>query len=76
MLTPQLHQLSHTLCLAGCISSYAALTLSITAWRTQFRKKMNKVDTLAGNHATDSLLNYETVKYFNNEAYEAKQYDK
>merc|ERR1719369_2166895 len=58
------------------VSLYAAFTLSVTQWRTQFRVNMNKADNDAGNKAIDSLINYETVKYFNNENYEAAQYDK
>jgi len=55
---------------------YSLFTLSITQWRTQFRVNMNKADNEAGNKAVDSLINYETVKYFNNEDYEAREYDK
>jgi len=58
------------------VSLYAAFTLGVTQWRTQFRVKMNKADNDAGNKAIDSLINYETVKYFNNEDFEAEQYDK
>ncbi|XP_071956444.1 iron-sulfur clusters transporter ABCB7, mitochondrial-like [Antedon mediterranea] len=57
------------------IAAYAALTLGITSWRTKFRVQMNKADNQAGNLAIDSLINYETVKYFNNEQHEAKMYD-
>ncbi|GFV51853.1 ATP-binding cassette sub-family B member 7, mitochondrial [Trichonephila clavipes] len=60
----------------GCIGAYAAFTLAITQWRTNFRIAMNKAENEAGNKAVDSLINYETVKYFNNELYEADQYDK
>ncbi|XP_022704054.1 ATP-binding cassette sub-family B member 7, mitochondrial-like isoform X2 [Varroa jacobsoni] len=59
----------------GCISSYTAFTLAVTQWRTQFRVDMNKADNRAGSRAIDSLMNYETVKYFNNEKYEVQQYD-
>uniref|UniRef100_A0A8C4R2S9 Iron-sulfur clusters transporter ABCB7, mitochondrial n=1 Tax=Eptatretus burgeri TaxID=7764 RepID=A0A8C4R2S9_EPTBU len=59
----------------GTFTVYAALTLAITQWRTRFRVEMNQVDSEAGNRAIDSLLNYETVKYFNAEKYEAEQYD-
>ncbi|XP_041351479.1 ATP-binding cassette sub-family B member 7, mitochondrial-like [Gigantopelta aegis] len=59
----------------GCIGSYAAFTLLITQWRTKFRVDMNKADSEGGNMAIDSLINYETVKYFNNEIYEVKKYD-
>jgi ABC-type transport system involved in Fe-S cluster assembly fused permease/ATPase subunit len=54
---------------------YIAFTISVTNWRTQFRKQMNELDSTAHTKAIDSLLNYETVKYFNNEGYEAKRYD-
>lgn len=60
----------------GCVGVYAAFTLGITSWRTKFRVRMNKAENQAGNKAIDSLINYETVKYFNNEKYEAQQYDK
>ena len=54
---------------------YVVFTVSMTEWRTQFRKKMNELDSTAHSRAIDSLLNYETVKYFNNEAFEAQRYD-
>ncbi|XP_042218563.1 iron-sulfur clusters transporter ABCB7, mitochondrial-like [Homarus americanus] len=57
------------------IVTYAAFTLGITQWRTRFRVQMNKAENEAGNKAIDSLINYETVKYFNNEKYEADRYD-
>ncbi len=54
---------------------YIAFTISVTEWRTQFRKTMNELDSSAHSRAIDSLLNYETVKYFNNEEFEAQRYD-
>jgi ATP-binding cassette subfamily B protein len=54
---------------------YIVFTVSVTEWRTQFRKQMNEEDSKAHSRAIDSLLNYETVKYFNNEAYEASRYN-
>jgi ATP-binding cassette, subfamily B, heavy metal transporter len=54
---------------------YITFTITVTEWRTQFRIKMNEMDGQAHTRAIDSLLNYETVKYFNNEAFEAKRYD-
>ncbi|VTU17766.1 Lipid A export ATP-binding/permease protein MsbA [Variovorax sp. PBL-H6] len=54
---------------------YIAFTVTVTEWRTQFRKTMNELDSLAQSRAIDSLLNYETVKYFNNEEFEATRYD-
>ncbi len=54
---------------------YIGFTIVVTEWRTQFRKQMNELDSTAHSRAIDSLLNYETVKYFNNEEFEAKRYD-
>lgn len=54
---------------------YIALTVAITEWRTQFRRRMNEMDSKANTRAIDSLLNYETVKYFGNEAWESRRYD-
>lgn len=54
---------------------YAIATLGVTRWRTKFRHEMNQADNDAGNRAVDSLINYETVKYFNNEKFEAERYD-
>ena len=54
---------------------YVIFTFTITEWRTQFRREANEFDSAAHTRAIDSLLNYETVKYFNNEGFEAKRYD-
>jgi ABC-type transport system involved in Fe-S cluster assembly fused permease/ATPase subunit len=54
---------------------YISFTILVTNWRTQFRKQMNELDSTAHTKAIDSLLNYETVKYFNNEDYEATRYN-
>lgn len=54
---------------------YISFTVVVTEWRSQFRKKMNELDSSAHTRAIDSLLNYETVKYFNNEDFEARRYD-
>ncbi|MDP3355413.1 MAG: ABC transporter ATP-binding protein/permease [Polaromonas sp.] len=54
---------------------YITFTVTVTEWRTKFRKEMNELDSTAHSRAIDSLLNYETVKYFNNEDFEAKRYD-
>ena len=54
---------------------YIFFTVTVTEWRTQFRKAMNEMDSSANSRAVDSLLNYETVKYFNNEEFEARRYD-
>jgi len=55
--------------------SYIAFTVIVTEWRTHFRRTMNDLDSKANTKAIDSLINYETVKYFGNEDYEAKRYD-
>jgi ABC-type transport system involved in Fe-S cluster assembly fused permease/ATPase subunit len=54
---------------------YISFTIVVTNWRTQFRKQVNELDSTSHTRAIDSLLNYETVKYFNNEDFEAKRYD-
>jgi ATP-binding cassette, subfamily B, heavy metal transporter len=54
---------------------YISFTITVTEWRTKFRKEMNEIDSTAHSRAIDSLLNYETVKYFNNEDFEARRYD-
>jgi ATP-binding cassette subfamily B protein len=54
---------------------YVAFTVTVTEWRTQFRRRMNELESSSQTRAIDSLLNYETVKYFNNEAFEARRYD-
>ena len=55
--------------------TYIAFTVVVTEWRTHFRRTMNDLDSKASTRAIDSLLNYETVKYFGNEEYEAQRYD-
>jgi ATP-binding cassette subfamily B protein len=55
--------------------TYIAFTIIVTEWRTHFRRTMNELDSKANTKAIDSLINYETVKYFGNEDYEAKRYD-
>ena len=55
--------------------TYIAYTVTVTEWRTGFRRQMNELDSKANTRAIDSLLNYETVKYFNNEEFEAGRYD-
>eukprot|EP01132_Coremiostelium_polycephalum_P005375 gene5375-6707_t len=56
------------------IGAYTYFTLKVTKWRTQFRKKMNSMDNEASNKMMDSLLNFETVKYFNNDKVEVEHY--
>ena len=55
---------------------YILFTLTVTNWRMRFRHEMNRLDSKANSIAVDSLLNYETVKYFNNERYELERYGK
>jgi ATP-binding cassette, subfamily B, heavy metal transporter len=60
---------------AVSILLYGWFTIAITNWRVQYRRAMNDSDTEANTKAVDSLLNYETVKYFNNEEHEARRFD-
>lgn len=60
---------------AVALVSYITFTILVTEWRTHFRRTMNELDSKASTKAIDSLLNYETVKYFGNENYEARRYD-
>ena len=58
-----------------CLGSYIYFTIAITDWRLKFRREMNDQDTKANTKAIDSLLNFETVKYFTNEEHEARRFD-
>ena len=60
---------------ATAVVVYIAFTVGVTEWRTKFRIQMNESDSTAHGRAIDALLNYETVKYFGNEAFEARRYD-
>jgi ABC-type transport system involved in Fe-S cluster assembly fused permease/ATPase subunit len=60
---------------AVTIGGYVWYTLAVTEWRTKYRRQMNESDQTANTKAVDSLLNFETVKYFNNEEHEARRYD-
>ncbi len=60
---------------AGALVLYILFTITVTEWRTHFRRTMNELDSHANTRAIDSLLNYETVKYFSNEEFEARRYD-
>ncbi len=64
-----------TLLTLGTITIYIVYTLTVTEWRLKFRRAMNQSDSEANTKAIDSLLNYETVKYFGNEEHEARRYD-
>ena len=57
------------------VALYIGFTVAFTSWRVQYRRQMNEVDSEANTKALDSLLNYETVKYFGNEAHEARRFD-
>jgi ABC-type transport system involved in Fe-S cluster assembly fused permease/ATPase subunit len=59
----------------GALVAYIAYTVTVTEWRTHFRRAMNEQDSKANTRAVDALINYETVKYFNNERFEQARYD-
>jgi ATP-binding cassette subfamily B protein len=58
------------------LAVYVVFTVTVTEWRSKFRREMNELDSSANTRAIDALLNYETVKYFNNEAFEAQRYER
>src|SRR5258706_9745617 len=59
----------------GAVVVYLAFTVAVTEWRMEIRRRANELDSRANTRAIDSLLNYETVKYFGNEDFEARRYD-
>ncbi|WP_340680409.1 ABC transporter ATP-binding protein/permease [Paraglaciecola sp.] len=67
--------LSFALIIFSSVIAYITFSVKATDWRTQYVRQANQADSNSNSRAIDSLLNYETVKYFNNEAYEAKRYD-
>ena len=69
------YDLVFTLITFGTIAVYVAFTLMVTEWRMDHRHAMNRYDSESNTHAFDSLINYETVKYFSNEPLELKRYD-
>ncbi|WPL17129.1 Lipid A export ATP-binding/permease protein MsbA [Thiorhodovibrio winogradskyi] len=69
------YALVFTLVTFGTVLVYVAFTFAITEWRMDYRHQMNKLDSHANSQAFDSLLNYETVKYFGNEPMELERYD-
>jgi len=69
------YERSFALIVAVSLTLYITYTLTVTNWRTKFRRQVNELDAKASSRALDSLLNFETVKYFNNEDYEAQRYD-
>jgi len=66
---------SFVLIAAGTLVVYVAFTITLSNWRVQIRREVNELDSAANIRAIDSLLNYETVKYFNNEGWEQARYD-
>ena len=70
-----LYDIRFALITFAAIAAYFAFTFSITEWRMDFRHQMNRLDSEANNQAFDSLINYETVKYFGNESLELRRYD-
>ncbi|MCX7251544.1 MAG: ABC transporter ATP-binding protein/permease [Burkholderiales bacterium] len=58
----------------AALAAYVLFTVKVTEWRTQYRREMNELESASQTRAVDSLLNYETVKYFNNEAFESSRY--
>ncbi|MFV2056620.1 MAG: ABC transporter ATP-binding protein/permease [Thiohalomonadales bacterium] len=70
------YDISFTIIIFSCVAVYVVFTLKIMSWRMQYRLEMNRLDSKATNEAIDSLINYETVKYFNNESLETIRCDK
>jgi ATP-binding cassette, subfamily B, heavy metal transporter len=69
------YALVFTLVTFGAVALYALFTFAVTEWRMDYRHQMNRLDSQANNQAFDSLINYETVKYFGNEGLELRRYD-
>ncbi len=69
------YHLSFTLVTFGTVAVYVVFTLAVTEWRMDYRHQMNRLDSEANSQALDSLINYETVKYFGNEGMELKRFD-
>ncbi len=70
-----LYNIWYSLVTLVTIAGYVTFTMTVTEWRLKFRREMNKSDSEANTRAIDSLLNFETVKYFGNEEHEAQRYD-
>src|SRR5687767_970449 len=70
-----LYDWRYTAVTLGVIAAYIVFSVTLSEWRIKFVRRMNEADTEANAKAIDSLLNYETVKYFGNEAHEARRYD-
>lgn len=69
------YDIKFTIATFATVIIYVIFTFSITNWRMHYRHDMNKLESEANNQAVDSLINYETVKYFNNEQFEINRYD-
>ncbi|MCU7815474.1 MAG: ABC transporter ATP-binding protein/permease [Candidatus Thiodiazotropha sp. (ex Rostrolucina anterorostrata)] len=69
------YEIIFTLVTFGTVAVYVGFTLAITEWRMEYRHTMNRLDSQANSQAFDSLINYETVKYFGNESLELKRFD-
>jgi len=69
------YEAAFALITAITLAIYITFTVVVTNWRTKLRREVNELDSAANTRAIDSLLNYETVKYFNNEGFEARRYD-
>ena len=69
------YDVSFVLITAASLTAYIVFTVKVSNWRIGIRRKANEADSAANTRAVDSLLNYETVKYFNNEEFEARRYD-
>jgi ATP-binding cassette subfamily B (MDR/TAP) protein 7 len=66
---------AHASVVLATIGAYTGFTVAVTMWRTQFRRDMNRLDNQASGRVVDSLLNYETVQYFNNSKHEGERYE-
>ena len=71
----QRYEIAFTYITFGTLTVYVVFTISVTNWRTALRREVNELDSAANTRAVDSLINYETVKYFNNERWERDRYD-
>jgi ATP-binding cassette subfamily B protein len=69
------YELAFTLITVGTLATYVVFTIILSNWRTVLRREVNELDSAANIRAVDSLINFETVKYFNNEAWERERYD-
>jgi len=66
---------AHVAVVAATVTGYTGFTFAVTSWRTKFRREMNRLENQASGRVVDSLLNYETVQYFNNAPHEGERYE-